>query len=113
VRELIDLYLGEGVELRIFNTICHGVRRRQSEALDLAKNVDLMLVIGSHTSANSKRLMELCAGVTETHLILDASDIDPQWLKGKEKVGVTSGTSTSEKSIEEVMLKLETLTKDI
>jgi 4-hydroxy-3-methylbut-2-en-1-yl diphosphate reductase len=113
VKELIDRYLAEGVEIRIINTICHGVRRRQSETFDLAKNVDLMLVIGSRTSANSQRLVELCSGVTETHLILDASDIDPQWLKDKEKVGVTSGTSTSEKSIEEVMLKLESLTKDI
>ena len=72
-----------------------------------------MLVIGSHTSANSKRLLELCSGVTECHLILDAAAINSQWLKGKKKIGVTSGTSTSEKSIEEVMLKLEALTKHI
>jgi 4-hydroxy-3-methylbut-2-en-1-yl diphosphate reductase len=113
VKELIDRYLVEGIEIRIINTICHGVRRRQAETLSLAKEVDLMLVIGSHTSANSKRLLELCSGVTECHLILDAAAIDPQWLEGKKKIGVTSGTSTSEKSIEEVMLRLETLTKQI
>jgi 4-hydroxy-3-methylbut-2-en-1-yl diphosphate reductase len=113
VKGLIDRYLVEGVEVRIINTICHGVRKRQAETLNLAKKADLMLVIGSQTSANSKRLLELCCGVTECHLILAAADIDPGWLKGKNIIGVTSGTSTSEKSIEEVMQKLETLTRVI
>jgi 4-hydroxy-3-methylbut-2-en-1-yl diphosphate reductase len=113
VKSLIDLYLDEGAEIRVINTICRGVRRRQFETLETAKNSDLMIVIGSRTSANSKRLLELCSAVTESHLILDADEIDPQWLKGKKHIGVTSGTSTSEQSIEEIMHKLESLTKKI
>ena len=110
VKDLIDLALIEGTEMRIVNTICRGVRRRQSETLELARNVDLMLVIGSKTSANSKRLWELCSGVTEAHLILETAEINSKWLEGKNKIGVTSGTSTSEQSIDEVVKHLETLT---
>ena len=111
-QEFIDLALVEGSEIRIINTICHGVRKRQTETLEMARNVDLMFVIGSQTSANSRRLLEICSGVTEAHLILEPEDIKPEWLEGKQKIGVTSGTSTSEKSIDDIMLYLQSLSKN-
>jgi 4-hydroxy-3-methylbut-2-en-1-yl diphosphate reductase len=103
VKQVIDLALVTGTEIRVIDTICHGVGKRQSESLELAKNVDLMLVIGSNTSANSKRLLELCSTATEAHLILEAREISPDWLRGKRKIGVTSGTSTSEQSIHDII----------
>jgi 4-hydroxy-3-methylbut-2-enyl diphosphate reductase len=66
-----------------------------------------MLVVGGRSSANTNRLAELCAEVTETHLIETADEIQPDWLKGKNLIGVTAGTSTAEESVEEVIKRLE------
>jgi 4-hydroxy-3-methylbut-2-en-1-yl diphosphate reductase len=107
VKDLLDLALANDVEIHIVDTICHGVRKRQSASLDMARKVDLMLVIGGRTSANSRRLLELCSKVTEAHLIGNAGEIDPQWLRGKKRIGVTSGTSTSDETIDEVINELK------
>jgi 4-hydroxy-3-methylbut-2-enyl diphosphate reductase IspH len=68
-----------------------------------------MLVIGGRGSANTNRLAELCSAVTETHLVETAADIRPEWFKCKENIGVTSGASTAEATIEEVLARLKTL----
>ena len=99
---MIDLTLTKDVEIRVIDTICHDIRKRQTSSLELANKVDLMLVIGGQSSANTRRLMELCSSVTETHLISNAGEIKPAWLKGKIHIGVTSGTSTSDQSIEKL-----------
>jgi 4-hydroxy-3-methylbut-2-enyl diphosphate reductase len=109
VKRLIDLVFTRDSELRIIDTICHDMRRRQAEALDLAKRVDVMLVIGGRGSANTNRLAELCSTVTETHLVETAAEIKSSWLQGKKLVGVTSGASTAEQTIDEVLAKLEAL----
>jgi 4-hydroxy-3-methylbut-2-enyl diphosphate reductase len=67
--------------------------------------------VGGRSSANTNRLAELCAPVTETHLIETAAEINPAWLKGKKLVGVTAGASTAESTVDEVMGKLEEITK--
>jgi 4-hydroxy-3-methylbut-2-en-1-yl diphosphate reductase len=109
VKEMIDLALTPDAEIRVLDTLCHGTRKRQTEALELAKKVDLMLVIGGKSSANTRRLLELCSAVTETHQIGQAEDIRPEWLQGKKHIGVTSGTSTSEQTIDEVIQRLREL----
>jgi 4-hydroxy-3-methylbut-2-enyl diphosphate reductase len=109
VKRLIDLVFTRDSEMRIIDTICHDMRRRQAEAMDLAKRVDVMLVIGGRGSANTNRLAELCSTVTETHLIETAEEIKSSWFQGKKLVGVTSGASTSEQTIDEVLTKLEAL----
>ena len=109
VKRLIDLVFTRDSELRIIDTICHDIRRRQAEALDLAGRVDLMLVIGGRGSANTGRLTELCSKVTETHLIETAEEISPAWFRGKKRIGVTSGASTPEQTIDEVLTRLASL----
>jgi 4-hydroxy-3-methylbut-2-enyl diphosphate reductase len=64
-------------------------------------------VVGGRSSANTNRLAEICAQVTETHLIETAAEIERAWLKGKKHIGVTSGASTDEQTVEEVMQKLQ------
>jgi 4-hydroxy-3-methylbut-2-en-1-yl diphosphate reductase len=108
VKDMLDLTLTKDVEIRILDTICHDIRKRQSISLDLAKRVDLMLVIGGHSSANTRRLLELCSEVTETHLIDRVEEIDPSWLKSKQNIGITSGTSTSVQTIDQVFDRLTT-----
>jgi 4-hydroxy-3-methylbut-2-en-1-yl diphosphate reductase len=107
VKKIIDLALTKNSEIHIIDTICHDLRERQAAALELANRADLMLVVGGRSSANTNRLAEICSQVTETHLIETAAEIDPAWLKNKKHIGVTSGASTDEQTVEEVMQKLQ------
>jgi 4-hydroxy-3-methylbut-2-enyl diphosphate reductase len=109
VKKLIDGAFSKDSELRIIDTICHDLRKRQAQALELARRVDLMLVIGGHGSANSNRLAELCSGATKTYLVETAEEIKPSWFKGKQNIGVTSGASTARADIDEVLARLKTL----
>ena len=95
-------------ELRAFNTICEATVQRQKTAVELAREVDLMIVIGGHISANTRRLAEVCAGTgVEVRHIETAGEISPQWLAGKERVGITAGASTAQWLIDEVVAKLK------
>jgi 4-hydroxy-3-methylbut-2-enyl diphosphate reductase len=109
VKRLIDCAFSKDSELRIIDTICHDIRKRQATALELAGRVDLMLVIGGHGSANTNRLAELCSAATETHLIETAAEISPSWFQDKHHIGVTSGASTAEPTIDEVLARLAAL----
>jgi len=109
VKNIIDSALVKDADLRIIDTICHDIRQRQQAALELAHSVDLMLVIGSHTSANTNHLAELCATASKTYLVETAEGIQPSWLQGHHRVGVTGGASTAEWTINEVLAKLEAL----
>jgi 4-hydroxy-3-methylbut-2-enyl diphosphate reductase len=109
VKKVVDAALTKDSEIRIIDTICHDIRERQAAALELARRADLMLVVGGRASANTNRLAELCAGITETHRIETADDIKADWLKGKSHIGVTSGASTAEGTVDDVMKKLESL----
>ncbi len=109
VKKIIDVALVKDAELRIIDTICHDTKKRQQAALELAKRVDLMLVIGSNTSANTRHLAELCATVSPTYQVGTAQEIKPAWFKGYHRVGVTGGASTAEGTINEVLASLETL----
>jgi 4-hydroxy-3-methylbut-2-enyl diphosphate reductase len=95
-------------DLKEFDTICGATSKRQSAAVELAKKVDLILVIGDMMSANTKRLTELCSQTgTETHQIQTVEELDPNWLNGKEKIGITAGASTPEWVIKEVIERLK------
>jgi len=109
VKRLIDSALVRDSELRIIDTICHDIRKRQAQALKLANKVDLMLVVGGHDSANTNRLAELCSTATKTYLIETADEIQPSWLQGQTRIGITSGASTAEQTIDEVLMKLQTM----
>jgi 4-hydroxy-3-methylbut-2-enyl diphosphate reductase len=109
VSSFAESYLAFVPELRVDNTICDATRRHQQAALDLAKRVDLMLVIGSRSSSNTQRLAEICSTEVETHHIERAQEIDPSWLRNhrSQSIGVTAGASTPDETIEEVMAQLE------
>jgi 4-hydroxy-3-methylbut-2-enyl diphosphate reductase len=83
--------------------ICYATTNRQRAVKELASEIDLLLVIGSQTSSNSKRLVETgrAAGV-EAHLIEDEEAIDERWLEGAETVGLTSGASAPEHLVRRV-----------
>jgi 4-hydroxy-3-methylbut-2-enyl diphosphate reductase len=83
--------------------ICYATTNRQRAVKELAHEVELLLVIGSRNSSNSKRLVEVArnAGV-ESHLVDDVGEIDERWLAGVETAGITSGASAPERLVSEV-----------
>ena len=109
VKKLIDSALAKDFELRVIDTLCHDIRKRQTTALELANRVDLMLVIGSHTSANTNCLAQLCAKATTTYLVETTDEIQSSWLQGQYHIGITAGASTAEQTINELVTRLEAL----
>jgi len=97
-------------ELRVFNTICHETLKRQEAARELAFDADLMLVIGGRNSANTARLVEIANKLgKEVYHIEGAKELDPRWLLNKKNVGISSGASTPDWIIKEVVEKLDLL----
>jgi len=87
--------------------ICYATQNRQDAVEQVAKDVDLILVVGSQNSSNSNRLVEVAErhGVKAT-LIDSAMDIDPKWLEGVRSVGLTAGASAPEVLVEQVSQRL-------
>jgi 4-hydroxy-3-methylbut-2-enyl diphosphate reductase len=84
--------------------ICYATQNRQDAVKQLAADCDLMLVVGSPNSSNSNRLRELAERMgAEAHLLDGAEDIDPAWLDGKRRIGVTAGASAPEVLVAEVI----------
>lgn len=86
------------------NDICYATTNRQEAVTKMAGNVDLVLVIGAQNSSNCNRLREVAAAQgVPAFLINGPEEIAPEWLRGKEKVGITSGASTPEVLVESVI----------
>ncbi len=90
--------------------ICYATQNRQDAVRDLAKQCDLVLVVGSPNSSNSNRLSELARrdGV-ESYLIDGAHEIDPQWVVGKQHIGLTAGASAPQVLVDGVIARLREL----
>src|SRR5215475_9421544 len=87
--------------------ICYATQNRQRAARELAKIVDVVLVVGAPNSSNSNRLREIAAecGVP-SYLIEDARALDPRWLEGVRSVGITAGASAPEALVDELIARL-------
>ena len=90
--------------------ICYATQNRQDAVKFMAPQCDLVLVIGSPSSSNSTRLREVASrmGVT-AYMIENASELDPRWLDGKRRVGITAGASAPELLVTELIAKLKLL----
>lgn len=87
--------------------ICYATQNRQDAVKKLAQESDLVLVVGSPNSSNSNRLKEVAERIgTEAYLIDNESEINQDWLKGKEKIGLTAGASAPAELVENVITKL-------
>lgn len=84
--------------------ICYATTNRQSAVKELAKKCDVVLVVGSKTSSNSNRLREVAESFgARAYLVMEPADVAPEWLQGAATVGVTSGASTPERLVEDVI----------
>ena len=94
-------------DLGVHDTICQATVLRREATLDLAISVDIVLVVGGKGSSNTKRLYQMCIddGIT-ARFIETSADIDPSWFKDGDKIGLTTGTSTPDWVIENVLVRL-------
>ena len=105
--KMVAHLLGKSHDIRILRTICTATDQRQKAALDLAAQVDVMLVIGGRNSANTTRLAQLCEKKCKTYHIETAQELAPEWLENAKKVGITAGASTPDWIIGEVYKKCQ------
>ncbi len=104
VQEIINILMTKVFDLRFINTICFPTKRNQDQIKELADLCDVMLIIGSFTSANSKRLAQLSkVRNSNSHQITCARDIHGDWFTNVETVGISAGASTPDNLIEEVV----------
>jgi 4-hydroxy-3-methylbut-2-enyl diphosphate reductase len=90
--------------------ICYATQNRQSAVRELAKAVDMILVVGSRNSSNSNRLREIGEELGKpSYLIDDASALRPEWFEGMESVGVTAGASAPEMLVQGVLTGLRAI----
>ena len=90
-------------EVLIYNTICQSTAMRQKEAKELAKESDLMIVVGSKKSANTSHLAEILKDCTETIHIENDTDLNKDMLKNAKNIGITAGASTPQSIIDKVI----------
>jgi 4-hydroxy-3-methylbut-2-en-1-yl diphosphate reductase len=95
----------------VYNEICRATQERQEAAVEAAKEVDLVIVVGSPRSSNSLRLVEVVKklGRKPAYLVDRLEDLDPEWFRGARKVGVTSGASTPTQLTRQVIAQVEAL----
>ncbi len=110
VKDIISVGLVKDAEIRVIDTLCYDIRRRQTDTLSMAQKSDLVIVIGGRNSANTKHLYELCSTVAETQQVETAAEINPIWLDCKKEIGVTAGASTDDETIDDVMARLQEIT---
>jgi 4-hydroxy-3-methylbut-2-enyl diphosphate reductase len=107
LEDIVSFCLRKASEIKVYNTICNATSIRQEESAALARKVDAMVVVGGRNSANTRRLAEICRGIQpRTYHIEVAGEIDPALLDGAAVVGVTSGASTPDWVIEDVLERL-------
>src|SRR3989344_5907048 len=95
------------------DTICNPTKQRQSGTEELAREPDIMIIIGGLNSSNSKELYAKCKEIgVESYFIQSSEQINPKWFDGKEKIGVTAGASTPDYLIGEAVEKIKEIISD-
>jgi len=112
VQDIINILMTKVFDLRFVNTICFPTRRNHEQIKSLAELSDIMIVIGSFTSANSKRLTELAKERNErTYQVTCVNDLDSDWFQQSDTVGVSAGASTPDNIIEDVVTAIKSFGK--
>lgn len=107
--KIMNIIVANSKEIVAFNTICNATEARQKAALDLSKEVDLMIVVGGKESSNTTKLFEICKKQCKNTIhIENSSEIQDNIIKSQDynKIGITAGASTPDWIIEEVINKM-------
>jgi 4-hydroxy-3-methylbut-2-enyl diphosphate reductase len=110
VGNLMLLQREHNFEFHVVNTLCHATTGQQEAAAALARQVDVVVVVGGKKSANTRHLKEVCEEQgTRAYHIECAQELDPAWFLGAEAIGLTAGASTPDDSIDETEARLREL----
>jgi len=102
------------IQLPKSDDICYATQNRQDAVKRLAADADVVLVVGSPASSNSNRLAEVAAKCGATaHLLQDESELEPEWVAGAQRIGLTAGASTPEALVQGVLERLRELAPGI
>ena len=111
-QQVVNILKQKTDQLKECNTICHATGERQQAALELARKVDVMVVVGGANSANTGKLANLCRSTgTPAHQIEIAAELRSEWFVNVDKAGLTAGASTPDWIIEEVKKRMEELSE--
>lgn len=92
------------------DSICYATQNRQDAVKIMAKDCDLVIVVGSPNSSNSNRLREVAQNQgVESYMVDNASFLNPDWVVGKKRIGISAGASAPEVLVQEVIAKLQSL----
>lgn len=108
VQEIINVLMQKVFDLRFVNTICFPTRRNHEQIKELATQCEVMIIIGSFTSANSKRLTQLALERNKrSYQVTCADDMEAFWFENCEVVGISAGASTPDDIIRDVVEKIK------
>jgi len=110
LKRLLSYALEYAKEIKVYNTICNSTALRLKETEDMARKVDVMVVVGGRNSANTTQLAILCKSLSvATYHIETPLEIKDKWFKGARKVGITAGASTPKWIIREVEKRIRNI----
>ncbi len=110
VSEIISILSYKIEDLRFINTICSPTRKRQEQVKELARTHDVMIIVGSFTSANTKRLTQISKRINiHTYQIQGVEELDSKWFNTASSVGISAGASTPDFIVKEVAKKIVTI----
>ena len=113
VQDIINILMTKVFDLHFVNTICFPTKRNHEQIKEMAKINDIMIIIGSFTSANSNRLTQLSLDYNaQSYQVTGSEDLKPEWFMDKYKIGISAGASTPDYLIEEVKNTIEYINKD-
>ena len=102
-QEIVEILNEKRYDRLVLNTICNATQDRQTEAEEIAKQVDAMIVVGGRHSSNTQKLYEICKKeCRNTYYIQTLADLDSERFRSVQCIGITAGASTPNKIIEEV-----------
>ena len=114
VQEIINILMTKVFDLRFINTICFPTKRNQQQLKDLSEKCDVMVVIGSFTSANSNRLTQLALERNDrSYQVTSADDLISDWFNESDVVGITAGASTPDNIIKNVTEKIKSFSNNL
>jgi len=111
--EIVSNMLKNAKVLKVHNTICEETVNRQNELYEIARNIDILIVLGGKNSSNTKRLYEIGKELVETYHIEIPDEIDPGWLKGKTAIGIVTGASTPLNLVSEVEKRIKKIKNNL
>lgn len=106
--QIADILKENIKEFKFFNTICSPTRKKQKEIKTMPLNNDIMIIIGSKTSANTKRLYQISKAINKNSFWIQTEDeINPLWFKEAKSVGITAGASTPDSTTKNIIQHIE------